>query len=385
MRSVAVGEVTQPVRTWNPRGSRGVLTYIDLSAVDQDAKDITEARPIRCDEAPSRARQLVEEGDVLVSTVRPNLNGVARVPASLRGATASTGFTVLRPRPALDGAYLFHWVRSPGFVAEMVKNATGASYPAVSDAIVRSSAIPLPSLAVQRRIAAILDQVDALRSLGRRSLSHADQLVPAIFVAMFGHPASRADLSGPMTRLGDLARIVRGASPRPAGDPRYFGGPIPWLKISDVTRETARVVREVREGVTEAGRDRSVLIPSGTLILTNSATVGLPKVVGVSTCIHDGFLAFLDLVPEVDQAYFYAALLLSRHALVGLAPHGTQKNLNTMIVKGFEVPLPPIAEQKVFAARLHAVESAAAAQARQQTELEGLFAALQGRAFKGEL
>jgi type I restriction enzyme S subunit len=145
------------------------------------------------------------------------------------------------------------------------------------------------------------------------------------------------------------------------------------------------VVRSVREGVTPAGQERSVLIPEGTLILTNSATVGLPKVIGISACIHDGFLAFLDLSPQIDQTYLYVALLLSRDSLVRLAPHGTQKNLNTTIVKGFEVPLPSLRLQRAFGDRVRGLEEAADGHRRQKRMLDVLFASLRDRAFKGEL
>ena len=151
-----LGDVTEPVASWNPTRALGQLfDYIDLSSVDQVRKLVTGATRVPTGEAPSRARQLVSAGDVLVSTVRPNLNGVAVVPEGLRSATASTGFTVLRPGSRLDGRYLFHWVRTPQFVGAMVRNATGASYPAVSDKIVKASVIPLPPLDEQRRLSLI--------------------------------------------------------------------------------------------------------------------------------------------------------------------------------------------------------------------------------------
>ena len=116
----ALGELTEPVSTWDPSRAESskVFDYVDLSAVDQETKVIIAPRKTLCSEAPSRARQLVVKGDVLVSTVRPNLNAEARVPGSLDGATVSTGFCVLRPKvPKVDGQYLFHWVKTPGFVA----------------------------------------------------------------------------------------------------------------------------------------------------------------------------------------------------------------------------------------------------------------------------
>ena len=172
-KQVPIGECVKAVRTWNPaRDSEGgTLRYIDIGSISQDGKSVVPNGEIPTSQAPSRARQLVQAGDVIVSTVRPNLNAVAVIPDEMDGATASTGFAVLRPNPnKLAGRYLFHWVKSPSFIADMVKQATGQSYPAVSDKIVRRSRIPLPPLGEQRRIAAILDQTDALRRSRQRAM-----------------------------------------------------------------------------------------------------------------------------------------------------------------------------------------------------------------------
>ncbi|MGE0112928.1 hypothetical protein [Aquabacterium sp.] len=180
--SVPLKALVSQVSTWNPLKSEhdgDSFDYIDLSALDQELKAITGARTIPCAEAPSRARQLVRADDVLVSTVRPNLNGVAMVPQKLDGATASTGFCVIRAnREVLDPSYVFHWVRSPRFVSNMVSLATGASYPAVSDRIVFDSEIPLPTLEEQCRVAAILDKADALHAKRREAMAQLDGSMP---------------------------------------------------------------------------------------------------------------------------------------------------------------------------------------------------------------
>lgn len=182
MSLVRIGDVTEPVLSWNPlRSAQNAFCYIELSAVDQQEKRITAASMVDPQNAPSRARQLVKTGDVLVSTVRPNLNAVAIVDAVYDGATASTGFCVLRAIGGkLDASYLFHWVRTPQFVNEMVRLATGASYPAVSDRIVRASLMPLPSLSDQRRRAATLEKVQAQEDLHRAALNKLGQLYSSL-------------------------------------------------------------------------------------------------------------------------------------------------------------------------------------------------------------
>jgi type I restriction enzyme S subunit len=181
------------VESWNPvrDGADRLINYIDLGSVDQNTKTVNPNEPIIASSAPSRARQLVQARDVLVSTVRPNLNGVAVVDSSLDRATASTGFCVLRPdTEKIDGSYLFHWVKTPSFISDMVRKATGASYPAVSDRIVFESRIPLPPIAEQRRIAAILDKAEELRELRRQALRELDAIAQSIFIEMFGDPVS---------------------------------------------------------------------------------------------------------------------------------------------------------------------------------------------------
>ncbi len=185
-----IGEVTLDVATWNPiREAHAPFRYVDLSSVSQGDKEILAAVDVEPEEAPSRARQLVQTDDVLVSTVRPNLNAVAIVTSEFDGATASTGFCVLRPSAErVEPRYLFHWVRTPQFVGEMVRNATGASYPAVSDRIIKKSVLPLPPIGEQRRIAAILDKADALRQKRKRAVALLGSLTQSIFLEMFGNP-----------------------------------------------------------------------------------------------------------------------------------------------------------------------------------------------------
>ena len=144
---VKIGELVTKCNVWNPRtaGPETEFSYIDLSSIDKDRKLIVSTECYLGKEAPSRARQLVEQNDVLVSTVRPNLNGVALATKQHHGMTASTGFCVLRPESnKLESAFLFNWVKSKSFISEMVSISTGANYPAVSDGKVKSSLINLP-------------------------------------------------------------------------------------------------------------------------------------------------------------------------------------------------------------------------------------------------
>ena len=130
--------------------------YVDIAGVDNINKRVNSARLILGAEAPSRARKKIRGNDVLVSSVRPNLNAVAIVPDHLDGGIASTGFCVLRAnRESLDPLYLFLYVTTAHFIETMVSKARGANYPAVSDKDIREIEIPLPPLYMQRQFADI--------------------------------------------------------------------------------------------------------------------------------------------------------------------------------------------------------------------------------------
>jgi len=187
--SVSLHTLLEPVSNVDPHanGFRSRFKYIDIGAIDRTSKTIQSVLEISALGAPSRARQLVKSGDVLVSTVRPNLNAVAEVTEQYNDAVASTGFTVLRPNPAkLNSRYLYHWTKSDRFIQRLVANATGIGYPAVSDKIVKSSLIVLPTILEQERVSKILDRVDALRQKHVEAQRLAGDLVPAVFTEMFG-------------------------------------------------------------------------------------------------------------------------------------------------------------------------------------------------------
>ena len=313
LTGVAIGDCIRPVETWNPSKVAGdeKFSYIDLSAIDQDRKQIAEARTIACAEAPSRARQLIEEGDVLISTVRPNLNGVARVGVEHHGATASTGFCVLRPAPGkLDGGYAFQWVKSQAFVNDMVSKATGASYPAVSDRIVLESKIPLPPLPEQRRIAAILDQADALRAKRREALAQLDSLTQSIFIEMFGDPAHNT-LNLPLTSLSDLGPWSSGGTP-PRGQEHYFDGDVPWFSSGELesmyVERSAEHISELAIHETSAKH-----VPAGSLMLGMYDTAALKASIAAVDCACNQAIAFSLLDPSrAEVSYVYFAIVVGR-------------------------------------------------------------------------
>jgi type I restriction enzyme S subunit len=136
----------------------GEFIYVDIGSIDRISKRIVDSKRIAADQAPSRARQVLKEGDVLVSMTRPNINAVAQVPAHLDNSIGSTGFHVLRPRFGNSG-FLFYAVQTREFVEAMVMKVQGALYPAVRPNDISAFCLPPFSLAYQRRIVAKIEEL----------------------------------------------------------------------------------------------------------------------------------------------------------------------------------------------------------------------------------
>jgi type I restriction enzyme S subunit len=133
------------------------FAYVDISGVEAGRGIVTTER-VTFGTAPSRARRLVRDGDVIVSTVRTYLRAVARVQQPPRDLLVSTGFAVLRPRDGLDPEFLGFAAESSLFVDEVIARSTGVSYPAINASELVRVPLLLPPLAEQRAIAAFLDR-----------------------------------------------------------------------------------------------------------------------------------------------------------------------------------------------------------------------------------
>ncbi|WP_147692800.1 restriction endonuclease subunit S [Vogesella mureinivorans] len=151
-----LGELAdEPVEQTGPTRD---FVYVDISSIDRETKKITEAKALTLSQAPSRAKQVLRTGDVLVSMTRPNLNAVALVPEQLDGAIGSTGFHVLRSR-WLRPEFLLRLVQSQRFVDEMSALVQGALYPAVRPKDIAAFTFGFETPAQQTRIVAKLEEL----------------------------------------------------------------------------------------------------------------------------------------------------------------------------------------------------------------------------------
>ena len=282
----------------------------------------------------------------------------------------------------LDCGYLRRWLSSVRSTLE--RDARGVTQKNISATLVRSLEIPLPPLPEQRRIAAILDQADALRAKRREALAQLDSLTQSIFIEMFGDPASNP-LGIRKTSLGSLANIATGSTPGREVQ-EHFGGNIPWVKTTEVRGEP---IHDTEEHLTDLGLRaiRGKLHPAGSIVVAmygQGQTRGRSGLLAIPASCNQA-CGVIHPSDHFDSLFMFCQLRQAYEQLRALGRGGNQENLNLQILGAFEVLLPTRALQQTFATRIQAVEALKATHRAALSELDALFASLQHRAFAGQL
>ena len=244
-RLVRLGDVADVnCVNWDPADSVSIL-YLNLTAITAPGV-LSAPKEIAASDAPSRARRRVHSGDILVSTVRPNLRGFARVREAPDDLVASTGFAVLTPRTDVEGSFVYHHVMSPPFAVEMESATTGQAYPAVRPGDVASYELILPPLPEQRAIAAVLDSIDDAIERTEAVIAATEQLRDSLFHDLLtcgvpGWHTEWKDVPGlgtipadwEVVRLGEVVEVQTGRAVNQKSS--YRGSlEVPYLSVANV-------------------------------------------------------------------------------------------------------------------------------------------------------
>lgn len=161
-----------------------------------------------------------------------------------------------------------------------------------------------------------------------------------------------------LIKIGDVCRVRRGASPRPIDSPEWFSSSgRGWVRIVDVTRSDGRL-RSTEQRLSRRGEALSVPVEPGQLIMSIAATIGVPAIVEIPVCIHDGFVVFDQYERDVDTTFLFHFINYYIPKFRSQGQTGTQPNLNTGIVNAMPFPLPPLDEQRAIAAILDTIDAA---------------------------
>lgn len=285
-------------------------------------------------------------GDTIMARITPCLENGKTAQVSILNdgevGFGSTEYIVFRAKEGIaDKDYLYYLVCSPEVREPAIKSMVGSSgRQRVQTDVVKNLEIDVPSLVEQEKIGSFLKAFDDKIALNDRINKNLEQQAQALFKSWFldyePWDGSVPDFWN-HGKLGDFAEIKRGGSPRPIQEYLSDSG-LRWLKISDVTSLQTPFVIDIKDHIIEAGLRKTVFLKAGSLVLSNSATPGVPKILDVDSCIHDGWLYFPE--SKFSKEYLYLYFKYIRQQLVNLSNGSVFNNLKTDILKRYPTILP---------------------------------------------
>lgn len=293
---------------------------------------------------PTNTKEPIEkykllENDLLIS-LTGNVGRVGLLPKEFLPAGLNQRVACLRvDGKKINKLFLFRILNQDKFEQECIKSASGIAQKNLSTVWLSKIKTPLPPLEVQKQIVAEI-------GLLQKVVDGAKQMVKNY------KPLINFDSSWASVKIEDICDLVRGSSPRPQGDARYYGGNVPRLMISDVTRDGMYTTPQT-DFLTEEGAKKSRPMKKGDVIMAVSGNPGLPTILAIDACIHDGFVGFRNLDTEqVLPEFLYYSLLRLKSKHDSKSVGAVFRNLNTDQIKKFEIPTPDIATQQQIVAQI---------------------------------
>jgi type I restriction enzyme, S subunit len=388
-KTASLGEIFDIARGGSPRPIQDYITddedgvnWISISDASASDKFITETKKRIRPEGVSRSR-MVKPGDFLLTNSmsfgRPYIMGTS--------GCIHDGWLVLSSKHGdVDQDYFFHLLGSDFIYAKFTKLAAGATVKNLNIDLVSGVEVNFPPLEEQRRLAAILDQAETLRTQRRQALAHLDTLTQSLFLDMFGDPVANPKEWGRKpfgavceTRLGKMldAKQQTGANSR-----KYLrNANVQWFHID---------TSDLLEMDFDADARGTFRLHSGDLLICEGGEPGRAAIwrgeledVYYQKALHRGR-------PKSDlvNAEYLVWLLWFLSKRGGLGDHVTAATIAHLTgekLKAMAIPVPPLALQQTFATRIQAIESLKATHRTALAQLDALFASLQQRAFNGEL
>jgi len=304
-------------------------------------------------------RSKVEEGDILFAMI-----GTIGNPAIIKG---DANFSIKniglfkKNESVIIPAFFVNYLRSGIFEKQLTerKLLKGTTQKFIPLGNLRNIHIPLPPISEQKAIVFKIEELLSDLENGKQQLQIAHQQLiiyrqSLLKWAFEGKLTNNNVKDGELPKgwkwmlISDLCNVVRGGSPRPAGDPKFYDGNIPFLKVRDITKDSNKYLTTFEYTIKEAGLHKTRQIKPNTLLLSNSgATLGVPKICMIDATMNDGIAAFLDL-DKRSNLYLYYFWVSKTRELRNINMGAAQPNLNTDIIKNYSVPIPPLSEQQLI-------------------------------------
>ena len=377
-----LGEICSTTSGGTP--SRSHPEYFDGAIPWIKSGDLTDGDVIACDEniteeaIRSSSAKLFPQRTVLIA-----MYGATVGKLGMLGMEAATNQAVcgITPPDELDRWFLFFFLLSQR--QNLIRQSAGGAQPNISQKIVRELLVPVPSLSEQRRIVDLLSRAEGIVRLRREAEKKAAELIPALFLDMFGDPATNPK-GWPIQSLKNLVSFVSGGTPSKSRED-FWEGDLPWVSPKDMKRVgidsaidhvNRKVLTETAIKLIPVG---SILVVVRGMILVHTVPVAQSL---VPITINQDMKALVP-IQSVNGTYLLWSLRVRQGQLLSLvatAAHGTKK-LETERLEAFSVPLPSLADQEDFAGKLARIESIQSQQSAATAKAQAAFDAFLAQAF----
>ncbi|MBX3615965.1 N-6 DNA methylase [Nitrosomonas sp.] len=320
--------------------------YIDISAVENETGKFESGNVIPSAEAPSRARRKVRSGDVLISTVRPNLKAFTLLKNPSATAIASTGFAVLRVKPnsALP-EFVLLMLRSQSCVDQMIGMMGKGAYPSINQKDVESVNFPLPPLEVQKEIVAEIEGYQKIIDGARQVVENYQPRIPI-------------NPDWPMVELGTLANMSSGGTPSKSQS-EYWQGDIPWVSPKDMKTD---LIKDTEDHISQIAITNSAtkLVDAGTVLcVVRSGILQHTFPVAITTrsmCFNQDIIAISTDSTRLDSKYLlYMFKTIAQQILSeGIKPGVTVQSVHSGFFRSLKLPLPDLNTQRTIVAKIEA-------------------------------
>lgn len=366
------------------------LPYLSLENIESHSGKITlDSDPNSYTQGTSNCFRFECE-HVLYGKLRPYLNKVALPDFSGR---CTTELIPISPGSDIEREFLALILRRPETVDWAMAEVTGSRMPRANMKRLMRLEIPLPSLSEQKRIVADLNKkMVAVEKARAATLERVEaiRVLPAAFLReVFSFDGGKLPRGWRWVQLGDVCKIVGGTTPSTLV-PDYWGGDINWVTPSDLGKlESSEIQTSSRKITRKALEETKLLIlPVGTVVLSSRAPIGHLGIARIPFCTNQGCKSFIPS-PKIETDYLYYGLKFYVPDFERLGSGATFKEISKTKLNKFEIPLPPLSEQKRIVADLNK-KMAAVEKARNVAEAESeathaLPAAFLREAFSGAL
>ena len=293
------------------------------------------------------SKYIVNTGDIIISIVG-TIGLIGIVGKTLNNANLTENCVKVIDILSIEKEYLYYFLISASGQAEIKKGIVGAVQLKLPIKNIQDIIIKAPNLLLQRKISNILSSLDDKIELNRRINENLEQQAQALFKSWFvdfepfknrkfvDSELGMIPEGWKVIELQSMVTIKRGGSPRPIQEYLSETG-LRWLKISDATCNSSPFILEIKEHIKKSGLNKTVLLNKGELVLSNSATPGIPKFLGVDSCIHDGWLYFP--VSSLSKEFLYLLFKEKRNELLSQGNGSVFLNLKTEIVKSLKIAI----------------------------------------------